>query len=122
MRIRTGVLAALLLATPVGAWAQNEVILGADRYLRVESQAGHGRRGPVVSGYVYNLTGYHFERVRLAIEAVDATGQVTGSTVGYVSGVVPANGRAYFEVPAGTTSGSYRARVTSFEPVGRGSG
>jgi hypothetical protein len=119
MRTRSIVLAALLLLAPSVTLAQSFAVQGADRYFRVESQPTAGKRGPVVSGYVYNLTGYSYERVQLAIDAVDAAGQVSASTVGQIYGTVPANGRAYFEVPAGVGS-SYRVRVISFDPVGRG--
>ena len=73
MRYRTAVLILLLLATPSNVgWAQSYATQGIESYLRVEFQAGSGRRGPVVAGYVLNVTGYTADRVRLAIESVIA--------------------------------------------------
>ena len=120
MSVRGVVLATLLLMAPMTAVAQSYAIQGVERYLRVESSTSQGRRGPVVSGYVYNLYGHPADRVRLVIEAVDGAGTVTASTFVYVLGQVPVDGRAYFESPAPAASGTYRVRVLSFEPTARG--
>ena len=120
MRYRTAALVLLLLAAPLNVVsAQSYSIQGIDSYLRVEFQPGSGRRGPVVTGYVHNVTGYTADRVRLAIETVDASGQVKQSSIAAVLGTVPPYGRAYFEFPV-KDAGPHRVRVLSFDPVGRG--
>ena len=119
MNVRALLLAGVLLASPTMVAAQSFAIQGVERYIRVEWETSQGRRGPVVAGYVYNLYGQTADRVRLAIESLDASGQVTGTTYAHILGQVPVGGRSYFEVPAPTSS-SYRVRVLSFEPVGRG--
>jgi hypothetical protein len=108
-----------LLGSSVPVAAQSYAIQGADQHFRIESQTGAGRRGPVVYGYVYSGVGYTVDRVRLAVDSIDANGQVTGTTLGNVVGTVPPNNRAYFEVPVQAT-GAHRVRVLSYEPVGRG--
>jgi hypothetical protein len=119
MRVKILLLAVLLVA-PVGAHAQNWFIQGADHHFRVEASPGQGRRGPIVSGYVYNSNGQTADRVWLLIEALDGSGQVTSSTRTMVVGTIPNGGRGYFEAPAPAGGSSYRVRVTTYEWIGRG--
>ena len=110
--IRVSVCLAVLLTT-AAAWAQSYAVPGADRYFRVEWQASSAKRGPVISGYVYETFGRSADSLRLAIETLDPAGNATGSTLGYVNGTIPAGGRAYFEIPVPAASG-YRVAVVSF--------
>jgi hypothetical protein len=120
MGVKSVVVATLLLMAPATVSAQSYAIQGIERYFRVESSTTQGRRGPVVSGYIYNTHGHTADRVQYVVEAVDGAGQVTASTISYVVGTVPPGGRAYFEVAAPRAAGTYRVRVLSFDPVGRG--
>jgi hypothetical protein len=120
MSVRAVVLATLLLVAPVAASAQSYAIQGVERYLRVESSTTQGRRGPLVVGYVYNLYGHPADRVRLAVETLDASGNVTATAFVHLLGVVPVDGRSYFEAPAPAGGTSYRVRVLSFDPTARG--
>ncbi|HYE90539.1 MAG TPA: FxLYD domain-containing protein [Terriglobales bacterium] len=113
-------LAMLSLTTPAWAHAQSYAIQGIERYFRLEWEAGQGRRGAVISGYVHNTYGHTADRVRLVVEAVDGAGQVTDATHAQVSGTIPPGARGYFEVPAPRGAASYRVRLLSFDPVGRG--
>ena len=116
------VLMAALVVTPVVAVAQNYALPGGTRDFRVEWETPRTARGKaILGGYVYNDQGTAVDRVQLLIEAVDASGSVTGSSTAYVSGVVPAGNRRYFEVPATVApAASYRVRVVTYELVGRG--
>jgi len=110
----TALLGALILGTGA-AWAQN---FGAplDSYFRLEwevEQASSDR--PRITGYVYNDRGLWALNVRLLVEAVDATGRTLSTARGYVSGDIPPNGRAYFQVAVPAGKGSYRVRVESFD-------
>jgi hypothetical protein len=68
-----------------------------------------------VSGYVYNQrAGSYAVSVRLLVEALDGSGQVVGSTTGYVLGDVPPSNRAYFEIKAPAKAVSYRVTIASF--------
>ena len=120
MRVKSWVLAILITMAPVTASAQSYAIEGADRYLRVEASTSEGKRGPIVAGYVYNLYGNQLDRVRLALETLDASGKPTSHTIIYVIGPIPVFGRSYFETPAPPGGATYRVRPLSFEPVGRG--
>jgi hypothetical protein len=120
MRVKTLVVSTLLLfMLPAAVEAQSYAIQGIERYFRVESEVIEGRRGPVMSGYVHNTHGHTADRVRFVVETLDGAGQVTSTTHGQVLGTIPPGDRGYFEVavPRGT---SYRVRVLSFDPVGRG--
>jgi hypothetical protein len=120
MPVKSLVLAVLLLSIPAAVAAQSYAIQGTEHYFRVDAELSPGGRGPVVSGYVYSTYGHTTGNVRLLVEGLDGAGQVTSSTIVWVFGTVPPNGRAYFEtrVPAGATT--VRTRVLSYEPVGRG--
>jgi hypothetical protein len=122
MIVKSGVLAALLLMAPVAAFAQAYAIQGIEHYLRVESSTTQGRRGPVVTGYVYNRYGHPVDGVRLVMETVDAGGQITSSRIVHVLGTIPVDGYGSFEAPAPAGGGAVRVRALSFEPIGRGGG
>ena len=120
MRSRAFALVLFLLLPAATAFAQNYAIQGLERQFRVEWEASTGRRGPVLTGYVYNnTTGYTAERVQLGIDLLDGAGQVVGSTIGNVLGTIPSSNRGYFEIRV-PQAASYRVRVLSYEPVGRG--
>jgi hypothetical protein len=107
---------------PVAASAQSYSygIEGIERYMRVETTTGQGKKGPIVYGYVHNLYGNPLDRVRLVLEILDASGKPTSSTIISVLGIVPVGGRGYFETPAPPAGTNYRVRGLSFDPVGRG--
>jgi hypothetical protein len=68
-----------------------------------------------VSGYVYNQrAGSYATSVQLLVEALDASGQVVGSTSGFVLGDVSPSSRAYFETRAPAKAASYRVTIQSF--------
>ena len=117
---KTWLLVLLLLTTPMAVGAQSYAIEGADRYFRIEWEASQGRRGPVVSGYVHNQYGHTADRVRLLVESLDGAGQVASSRHAQIIGPIPPGSRSYFEVPATPGAASYRVRVLSFDPIGRG--
>jgi hypothetical protein len=120
MRYRSAALALLVAVAPAQlAAAQSYGIQGVESYLRVEWEAGTARRGPAITGYVHNVSGYTADRVRLVVESLDGAGQVRSSAIGEVLGTVPPYGRSYFEIPVRET-GPYRVRVLSFDPIGRG--
>ncbi len=120
MATKSAVLAILLLVAPATVTAQNWVIQGADRFFRVDAATSQGRRGPIVSGYIYSNWGQMAGNMRLIVEGLDSGGQVTSTSTAWVIGTVPPGGRTYFEVPAPRDAASTRVRVGSYDPVGRG--
>jgi hypothetical protein len=107
-----------LMTMPVGnlAHAQN---FGHDpnQDVRLDWAVVQGRRGPEVAGYVYNLRdGDWVANVRLQVEALDASGTVIGSNLGFVLGDVPPANRSYFEIPLpGSGAASYRVTVRTLD-------
>ena len=51
----------------------------------------------------------------MRVEALDATGGVTATYIGYVFGDVTPGTRAYFEVPVTQKAASYRVSVLSYD-------
>ena len=114
--LSTAVLAVLLIGLGAGQARAQVQTRSVDSDLRVEGTDSEDRRGrPVVSGYVYNQrAGSYAVSVRLLVDALDGSGQVTGSTVGYVLGEVPPSNRSYFEIKAPAKAASYRVTIESF--------
>lgn len=93
-----------------------------DRHFRIEFQVSGPSPRPVISGYIHNThRGVDADRMQLAIESLDATGQVIGSTSTWVLGGVPAGNRAYFSAPVAPAA-SYRIKILSFDWFSRGAG
>ena len=114
--VSTAVLAMLLLCLGVSAARAQIQTRSVDSDLRVEWTGSEDRRGrPIVSGYVYNQrAGGYAVSVRLRVEALDGSGQVAGSTIGYVLGEVPPSNRSYFEIKAPAKAASYRVTIESY--------
>lgn len=110
------VLAALLIYVGAGAAIAQVQTRSVDSDLRVEWTGSEDRRGrPVVSGYVYNQrAGSYAVSVRLLVDALDGSGQVVGSSTGYILGDVPPSNRSYFEIKAPAKAASYRVTIVSF--------
>jgi hypothetical protein len=121
---RAGILATLLLFMGVGSVAAQGFSRPADADLRLEWAGAEDRGGrPLVSGYVYNQrAGSYATSVRLLVEALDASGQVVGSTTGFVLGEVPPSSRSYFEIKAPAKAASYRVTIQSFSWRAYGAG
>jgi hypothetical protein len=114
--MRSAVLAAGLIYLGTGPAVGQVHTRSLDSDLRAEGSGSEDRRGrPVVSGYVYNQrAGSYAVSVRLLVEALDGSGQVVGSTIGYVLGDVPPSNRSYFEIKAPAKATSYRVTIESF--------
>ncbi len=92
-------------------------IYGTDNYFKVDWQPDERRGKPLVTGYVTNQWGLATRNVRLRVEALDVSGNVTANYIGYVSGYVPPGSRVYFEVPVQAKAPAYRVTVLSFDPI-----
>ena len=113
---------AALVGGSTAAWAQGYALPDTERWFRVEWQPGQSaKRGPVVSGYVYELAARPADSMQLGVDRLDAAGAVTDTKIAYVMGTIPAGGRAYFEVPV-TAAPAYRVRVVWYRWTGIGGG
>ena len=113
--MRTGCLALVLAAVvsiAIGsAAAANYTQETLNRYFRIDYRVEPSAAQPVVSGYVYNMhPGLPADRMQLAIDALDASGKVLGSSSTWILGGVPAGSRAYFTAPV-VPAASYRVQV-----------
>ena len=121
-----GVCLALVLAAVVSiatgsAAAANYAQESLDRYFRIEYQVEPSAAPPVVSGYVYNMhPGLPADRMQLAIDALDASGKVVGTSSTWIPGGVPAGNRSYFSAPV-VLAASYRVQLLFFD-WGKGGG
>jgi len=102
---------AVVSITAGSAAAANYTQETLDRYLRIDYQVEPNAAQPVVSGYVYNMhPGLPADRMQLAIDALDASGKVVGSSSTWILGGVPISSRAYFTAPV-VPAASYRVQV-----------
>ena len=115
------VLAAVVSIANGRAVAANYTQETLDRYLRIEYQVEPSATQPVVSGYVYNMhPNVPAERMQLAVDAVDASGKIIGTSSTWILGGVPAGNRGYFSAPV-LPAASYRVQVLFFD-WGKGGG
>ena len=66
---------------------------------RFELREVTSARGPAVEGYLYNGLPWRIGNVRVRIQSLDPTGQVSGEAYGWALGDVRSGGRTYFVVP-----------------------
>ena len=113
-----GVLAALVLAVSLVGSAiaapLEPLVLGWERFFRVEAETWDRRDRPHIGGYVYNSSGHTIIRMQLLIEGLDGSGQMTTQQVEWGS-TIPPFGRAYFEAPVRSRASAYRVRVFAFD-------
>ena len=115
------VLATLVSSATGSAAAANYTQETLDRYIRIEYQVEPSAAQAVVSGYVYNMhPGLPADRMQLAVEALDASGNVVGTSSTWVLGTVPPDNRAYFSASV-VPAASYRVQVLFFD-WGKGGG
>jgi hypothetical protein len=111
-------LVAVLLLAGAGCATGPIPTAPSERYLRLEWRLEQTRAGtPIIAGQVVNLYGEPITNVRLAIEEMDAQGQVVHTTIGYVDGIIPGLGQSYFEIRVPRAGVPYRVRVLFFDLV-----
>jgi hypothetical protein len=113
--------AVLAMALSLGAVADAQTPAArqpGDQHVRVEWQPGQSRRGlPTVWGHVHNLYGGPVGNVRLSIQEIDAGGRALSTTIGYVDGVIPPTGYAYFEIRVPRAATEYRVIVLHYDLI-----
>lgn len=87
----------------------------ADQFFHLEYTAdARGAEQSEISGYVYNDYGEAAANVQLEITELDEDGHPIASETRPVAGLVPAEGRAYFDIKM-PRSASYRITVRGFD-------
>lgn len=112
---RTAALALFTLALlSAGARAQSLPPAGAS--FRADAEPDLlGRRGPAITGWLYNDHEFAVTNVRVRVDVLDDGGQALVSGEGWVYGNVPARGRAYFFVSVPRYGAGYRVAVLRFD-------
>src|SRR5262245_12518899 len=86
-----------------------------DQFFRVQYSAEtRGSQQSEISGYVYNDYGEAAANVTLEVTELDEDGHPIASETRPVAGLVPAEGRAYFDIKM-PRSASYRITVRGFD-------
>jgi hypothetical protein len=92
------------------------LVVGWERFFKLEWQAGQSRGRPVVWGYILNDWGLPASGVRILVEGLGPGGEVLDQQLAWVGSLTPGM-RAYFEVPVAKPAPAYRVRVFSFDWV-----
>ncbi len=121
MRLRS--LAALVvLVASLGTAAAAPLsprVLGWEQYFKLEW--GPAAETPaVVRGYIKNEWGFPARRIQLLVEGLDAAGQVTSQTIGWIHGDLTPGMRAEFSVPVTQAAPTYRVSVFAWDWVQAG--
>ncbi len=117
---RVAILAFLVaLATVEGAVGQSLVplVVGWEQFFTLTWEAWQDRGQPTVGGYIKNEAGFPARKVQLLVEAVDASGRVTGQRVSWLGSDLTSGTRAYFEAPAPAPAATYRVSVFAYDWV-----
>ncbi len=103
-----GALAVFALSMP----AQGQVSDGdsADRWLKIDWQADR----TTISGRIYNQYVSAADKVKILVEALDASGRVIDKRYEWVGGTIPALANRYFAVSKLPAADHYRVTVASY--------
>lgn len=115
---RGAVLAFLVaLAGVEGAVGQSLVplVVGWERFFTLTWEAWQDGSQPMVGGYIKNEAGFPARKIQLLVEAVDASGRVTGQRVSWLGSDLTPGMRAYFEAPAPAPAATYRVSVFAYD-------
>lgn len=103
--------------------AVTSLVPNAEQWFKASWTAEPDRHGALrLSGYVESTLGEPANRVQLLAQALDASGNVIGQRVEWLPEMIPALGRAYFEIPKMPPGAHYRVVVWSFDRLKGGGG
>jgi hypothetical protein len=104
------ILVLVILLLPGVSHAQVTGSDGTDRWLKLRwtVSAGH------ITGRIYNEYFHPADRVRLVVEARDASDNLVSQRYEWLGGMVPALGDRYFDVAAPGVAHHYRVAVASY--------
>jgi hypothetical protein len=113
LAIVTSILAA---ADLVGAAEIRPHMAGWEQVLALDYGPGqHGGR-PILAGTVTNISPYDLTGIRLLVDTLDASGNITTQQVTWVPGELRGGGRLHFSVPT-TPAPAYRVRVFTYDRI-----
>ena len=95
----------------------------AQHWFRISWTAEPGRNGERrLHGYVESTLGEPANRVQLLAQALDASGNVIGQRLEWLPEMIPALGRAYFEIRKMPPAPQYRVTVWAYDRIKGGGG
>ena len=95
----------------------------AQRWFKVDWKAEPDHNGERrLSGHIDSALGEPAKNVQLLAQALDASGNVIGQRIEWLPELIPALGRAYFEIPKMPAAAGYRVTVWAFDRVKGGGG
>jgi hypothetical protein len=109
------------VTTPTGPL--QPLVVGWEQHASIDFQAAPGGNGSVVWGYLQTGSPYTFHRIRVLVDGLDTSNQITAQRLAWVPGHLAWPSRLYFEVPM-PPAASYRVSVFSWDRLetGRGRG
>ncbi|MFQ5520082.1 MAG: hypothetical protein ACE5FK_01680 [Candidatus Methylomirabilia bacterium] len=121
MYLKSTIAVVTVLLLTAGVCEAQSFGTGLDEYFRLEWKVEDGKRGPVITGQIYNEHGMWATDVQLLVEQLNTSGDVIEKSIGYVDSWVPPGDRAYFWIPVPSVA-TYRVTVHSFGFTGGGPG
>ena len=117
------VVVALLMASawPAHAFLQ-PLVVGWERYFKLEWQSEDRSGHPVVYGKIFNNGGFSAKRVRLLTEGLDPHGNVQEQKLTWLGFEVTPGTTAPFEVSLNQPAPTYRVAVFAYDWIQRGKG
>lgn len=115
--VKAGIVFAALLTMTTNTPAATPLyplVSGWEQWFRVESEASIRNGKSIVSGTVWNISGWSFRRVQLLVEGLDTGGKPVSQRVVWLGLDLPKGTHAYFEVPM-PAAVSYRVSVFAFD-------
>ena len=131
MIVRSIVIVGMLVAVLVGcatidtepSASLTSLAPNAEQWFRFRWTAEPDRTGERrLHGYIESSLGEAANRVQLLAQALDASGNVIGQRLEWLPEMIPALGRAYFEIPKMPPAAEYRVTVWSFDRLKGGGG
>ena len=102
------------VTTTMPAGPLHPLVSGWEQHASIEFQAEPRGDGAVVWGYLQTDSPYTFHRIRVLVDALDASNQITAQKIAWVPGTLGWPSRLYFEVPM-PPAASYRVQVFSWD-------
>jgi hypothetical protein len=111
-------LALVALAVTTQAETLQPLVVGWERFFKLDWQADTRRGKPVVSGHILNDWGMPAARIQLLVEGLGPNGEIVGQRVAWLGGgILTPGSRAYFEIPPAQPAPAYRVSVFAFDWV-----
>jgi len=108
-------------ASPLAVAPVQPLMVGFDDFFKLDWQVGARNGRPIIVGHLYNNWGKAAANMRLLVEGLDATGNVTGQELVWLQPTMLTSGTSQaFEADVPGPGATYRVRVFAFDWLERG--